>query len=212
MMQGDAGRGTVEPMSSELHVPLETRSTEAVIRRSHFIGKAQPLDSPAAVRELVQREREEHKGCTHVVHAFVTGEVNSQVHGSSDDGEPKGTAGRPVLEVLKGSGFTNILLTVVRYYGGTQLGTGGLVKAYSDSAREVLRDLPGKPLRRETPFRVEVPYPLYEKVKAFLAAHGGTVIDERFGTAVCLEGRVPAERHGELASFLADISAGRIRL
>ena len=202
----------MEPMPSELRVPSETRTAEAVIRRSRFISKAQPLDSPAAVRELVQREREAHRGCTHVVHAFITGEINSQVHGSSDDGEPKGTAGRPALEVLKGSGFTNILLTVVRYYGGTQLGTGGLVKAYSDGAREVLRDLAGRPLRHEVPFQVEVPYPLYEKVKAFLASQGGVVDDERFGTAVRLEGRVPDERRAELAAFLADVSAGRIRL
>ncbi len=199
-------------MSPELQVPAGTRTSEQVIRRSRFIGKAQPLASPAQVRELVHREREAHKGCTHVVHAFISGAANSQVQGSSDDGEPKGTAGRPVLEVLKGSGFTNVLVTVVRYYGGTQLGTGGLVRAYSDSAREVLRDLPGKPLRRETGFRVEVPYPLYEKVRAFLSARDGAVLDESFGTAVRIEGVIPEAHYAEFASLLADLSGGAIRL
>jgi uncharacterized YigZ family protein len=199
-------------MASELWVPTVTGTAELVIRRSRFIGKAQPLADPAGARELVRAERESHKGCTHVVHAFVTGEANSQVQGSSDDGEPKGTAGRPVLEVLKGSNLTNILLTVVRYYGGTNLGTGGLVRAYSDSAREALKGLPRKPLRREAGFRVEVPYPLYEQVKSFLAARNGTVIEEKFGTAVLMAGALPAERYRELAAFLADISSGAIEL
>jgi putative IMPACT (imprinted ancient) family translation regulator len=100
-------------VTSHLQIPAGTSTAELVDRRSRFIGRAQPLASPALVRDLVHAEREAHKGCTHVVHAFITGDVKSQVQGSSDDGEPKGTAGRPVLEVLKGSGFTNVLLTVV---------------------------------------------------------------------------------------------------
>lgn len=199
-------------MASGLWIPTATGTAELVVRRSRFIAKAQPLADPAGARGLVRAERESHKGCTHVVHAFITGEANSQVQGSSDDGEPKGTAGRPVLEVLKGGNFTNILLTVVRYHGGINLGTGGLVRAYTDSSREALKDLPRKPLRREAGFRVEIPYPLYEQVKSFLAARGGTVIEETFGTMVLVTGAVPAERYRELADFLAGISSGAIEL
>ena len=199
-------------MTQSLQVPAGTSTSELVERRSRFIGRAQPLASPAQVRALVHAEREAHKGCTHVVHAFITGDVRSQVQGSSDDGEPKGTAGRPVLEVLKGSGFTNVLLTVVRFYGGTNLGTGGLVRAYSDCARETLRGLPGKPLRREAPFRVEVPYQIYERLKSWLAAHDGEIRGESFDTAVTVEGVVPVERREALATYLADLSGGMVKL
>ncbi len=199
-------------MSEPIQVPAGTSTSELVERRSRFSGKAQPLASPAQVRALVHAEKEAHKGCTHVVHAFITGDVKSQVQGSSDDGEPKGTAGRPVLEVLKGSGFTNVLLTVVRYYGGTKLGTGGLVRAYSDCARETLRGLAGRPLRHETPFRVEVPYQIYERLKSWLAAHDGEIRGESFGTAVTVEGVVPQEHREALATHLADLSGGTVRL
>lgn len=199
-------------MAVPLQIPAGTSTAELVDRRSRFIGRAQPLASPAQVRELIHAEREAHKGCTHVVHAFITGDVKSQVQGSSDDGEPKGTAGRPVLEVLKGSGFTNVLLTVVRYYGGTNLGTGGLVRAYSDCARETLRGLAGRPLRREAAFRVEIPYQLYERLKTWIAAHDGDIRGESFGTAVTVEGVVPEELREALALHLADLSAGAIRL
>jgi uncharacterized YigZ family protein len=199
-------------MGSDLQIPTGTSTSELVDRRSRFIGKAQPLASPAQVREMVHAEREAHKGCTHVVHAFIAGDSKSQVQGSSDDGEPKGTAGRPVLEVLKGSGFTNVLLTVVRYYGGTNLGTGGLVRAYSDCAKEALRSLPGKPLRREVPFRVEIPYQLYERLKSWIALHDGEIRSESFGTAVTVEGVVPEEDREALATHLANLSGGTVRL
>jgi len=199
-------------MAQAMQIPAGTSTSEQVVRRSRFIGKARLLTSPAQVRELVHAEREANKGCTHVVHAFMTGDAKSQVHGSSDDGEPKGTAGRPVLEVLKGSGFTNVLLTVVRYYGGTNLGTGGLVRAYSDCARATLLGLAGKPLRREAPFRVEIPYQLYERLKTWIDAHDGEIRSEFFGTAVTVEGVVPEQRREALAAHLADLSGGAVRL
>jgi uncharacterized YigZ family protein len=199
-------------MAHQLQVPTGTSTSELVERRSRFIGKAQPVAAPAQARELVRAEREVHDGCTHVVHAFITGDAKSQGQGSSDDGEPKGTAGRPVLEVLKGSGFTNVLLTVVRYYGGTNLGTGGLVRAYSDCARETLRGLAGRPLRREAQFRVEIPYHLYERLKSWIATHDGEIRAEEFGTAVTVEGVVPQEGREALAEHLADLSGGTVRL
>jgi uncharacterized YigZ family protein len=201
-----------EGMAPVLRIPTASRTCELVVTRSRFIATAQPLDAPASVRDLVRRKREEYAGCTHVVHAFVTGEANSQVQGSSDDGEPKGTAGRPVLEVLKGSGFTNVLITVVRYYGGTNLGTGGLVRAYADSAKEVLQSLPGKPLVREVSFRITLPYPLYQRVKEFLAAHDGSLLEEKFETEIQLAGVIAESHRDTLDRLLADLSAGKVRL
>ena len=127
-------------------VPLESRTLELFVKRSRFIAKAEKVSSPEEVKPLVRRRREEHPGCSHVVWAFVTGPPKSRTMGLSDDGEPKGTAGRPVLEVLKGSGITDTLVTVVRFFGGTKLGTGGLVRAYSDAARGVLENIPTEEL------------------------------------------------------------------
>ena len=116
---------------------LEHFQTEIVIKHSRFIAEVFPVQTQSQARELLKEQKQKYFDSTHVVHAFVIGK-NCEVLGMSDDGEPSGTAGRPVLDVLKGSGCTNIMLTVTRYFGGTLLGTGGLVKAYSDSAKAVL--------------------------------------------------------------------------
>ena len=105
---------------------LEHFQTELVIKHSRFIAEVFPVENQAAARELLKEQKQKYFDSTHVVHAFVIGK-NAEILGMSDDGEPSGTAGRPVLDVLKGSGCTNIILTVTRYFGGTLLGTGGLV-------------------------------------------------------------------------------------
>lgn len=99
----------------------------------HF--RSFPVETQAQAREKLHEVKQKYFDATHVVHAFSVG-LKSETFGMSDDGEPSGTAGRPVLDVLKGSGITNILLTVTRYFGGTLLGTGGLVHAYSESAKK----------------------------------------------------------------------------
>ena len=116
-----------------MNVPLEEATAELNVKNSRFISEVFPVSSQADAREKLHELKKKYSDATHVVHAFVVG-ASGEVNGMSDDGEPSGTAGRPVLDVLKGSGLTNILLTVTRYFGGTLLGTGGLVHAYSDSA------------------------------------------------------------------------------
>ncbi len=193
-----------------MKIPLSTAVSELTVKHSRFISSAGFFDSPAAAKETIQNVRELHTGCSHVVHAYVVGAAGS-VFEMSDDGEPKGTAGRPVLEVLKGSGITNVMVTVVRYFGGTKLGTGGLVRAYSDSAREVLSFLKTEELVEKVRFTVSVPYTRYEGVHRLIAELAGIIDKENFAESVSLSGMLPAECKDALYKGLADLSGGVIK-
>ena len=111
---------------------------EEVIKGSRFLSELFPCESQSMARDLVKAQKSKYADATHVVHAFVIGS-GAEVLGMSDDGEPSGTAGRPTLDVLKGRGCTNTLITITRWFGGTLLGTGGLVKAYSGGAKQVIQ-------------------------------------------------------------------------
>ena len=110
---------------------------EETIKGSRFLSELFPCSSQAEARELVKSQKAKYADATHVVHAFVIG-PGAEVMGMSDDGEPSGTAGRPALDVLRGRGCTNTVLTITRWFGGTLLGTGGLVRAYTDASKEAL--------------------------------------------------------------------------
>ncbi len=192
------------------HVPAESRSAEIVIKRSRFMATVHLVSSPQEAREIIKQVRAEHPSANHVVHAFITGDARS-VFGLSDDGEPGGTAGRPALEVLKGSGLTDVLVTIVRYFGGTKLGTGGLVQAYTAAVQETLRGLATKEKVALCEARVAFPYPLFERFKLLLEEHEGEVVGEEFGAEVALQIRVPERCTEALDTRLADLSAGRVK-
>ena len=128
-----------------MRVPTATKQAELVIKRSRFIAYAYPIQSSDEVKPLVKELWREHSQATHIVQAFVLG-ARGDEFGMSDNHEPKNTAGRPALEVLKGSELTNILVLIVRYFGGTKLGTGGLVKAYTEAVQAVIAELPSERL------------------------------------------------------------------
>ena len=110
---------------------------EESIKGSRFLSELFPCSSQSQARDIIKSQKEKYSDSSHVVHAFITGK-NGEVMGMSDDGEPSGTAGRPTLDVLKGRLCTNTMLTITRWFGGTLLGTGGLVKAYSSGAKNVI--------------------------------------------------------------------------
>lgn len=193
-------------------VPAGTGVIELEIKRSRFIACAEPVSSAEEARNIVSRKRTEHPGASHVVHAFTVGDAASETSGMSDDGEPKGTAGRPVMEVLKGRKIRNVIVTVVRYFGGTKLGTGGLVKAYGDAAKGALDRLPVTEYRLRVGFALTVPYELYDGAKRMLAELGGTSSGETFTDTVMLEGTLPADAVQEAQLKIGDLSAGKIRL
>ncbi len=191
-----------------MRVLKEERTVEIVVKKSRFIAIARTCTSPAQVKSLVDETRSKYEGATHVVHAAVMGNQFS----FSDDHEPKNTAGRPVFEVVKGSGITNIIVLVVRYFGGTLLGTGGLVKAYGDSAKAVLDGIETEELVQKTRFSMEIGYELYESMKRLLASLDAVVDKEDFGTTVVLGGSVPADVLDKLRACVADMTNGRCKV
>lgn len=192
-----------------MKVPTNTATSELIIRRSRFIGTARYFDDAELIKPTVQQVRDHYDGCNHVAYAFILG-PSGEVSGMSDDREPKGTAGRPMLEVLKGAGLTNTLVTVVRFFGGTKLGTGGLVRAYSDAARGALDLLKSEELIEKVHFAVSVPYALYEAVRRLITESTGVVKSEEFEVEVALQGELPADERAVFETGLADLSGGAV--
>jgi uncharacterized YigZ family protein len=185
--------------------------TELVIQRSRFLGILEPVTDPEAARARLKEAKALYSDATHVVHAFRTGPEGSETHGCSDDGEPSGTAGRPVLDVLKGAGGGNSLLLVVRWFGGTKLGTGGLVKAYGDTAKAVIATAHWEELRLWVEGRVTVSWGEHRALKNELDALGARIESEEFSEGVTLAAQIPGEAFEALQAFTIDLTRGRAR-
>ncbi len=182
------------------------KQAELVVKKSRFIAIARKCSDISDVKKLIEETRSLHPQANHVVHAAIVGNSFS----FSDDKEPKNTAGRPALEVLKGSGISNICVLIVRYFGGTLLGTGGLVKAYSDSTKLVLESIETEELVEMSPFCFSVSYDLYDSTKKILTNLKAGDIKEVFETQIEISGKLPADNFSILKSQLADISNGKI--
>lgn len=193
-------------------VPAAEARAELRSKNSLFIGTAAPAPSVAAVRSLLERLRGEFPDASHHVYAFAVGVGATVIHGMSDDGEPSGTAGRPVLAVVQGSGLGDVVVVVTRYFGGTKLGTGGLVKAYGSTAKAVLEVLPVVEKVERIGGRLVVPYELHARVRLLVAEAEGEVEAEEFGAAVALRLRLRLDRAAGLDAALRELSAGRHRL
>jgi uncharacterized YigZ family protein len=173
-----------------MDVLLEGATATIEVKRSKFIADAFPLTGENPPRDILRRQKERYRDASHVVHAFIAGDTG-EIRGMSDDGEPGGTAARPIMDIIAGIHCTNILLTVTRYFGGTLLGTGGLVRAYGAAARAVLslcKTGPLPPPRRI--LRCTVPYSRYESLARALTAIGAVDLRPDW-TAVGSGGAVP---------------------
>jgi uncharacterized YigZ family protein len=191
-----------------MRVLIEAAEREIEVRKSRFIAIAVPIIELEEIKGYVERTRNEHPNAAHVVHAAVVGPTGGQFS-YSDDREPRNTAGRPALEVLKGSGITNILILIIRYFGGTLLGTGGLVKAYGDSVKAVLEVVNTEELIERVSFSYTIPYSLYEIASLHLVQVEATVEKENFDVEVTVTGILPTSRREELSSYISNISNGQ---
>ena len=190
---------------------LETAETEIEVKKSRFISIAYPVETLEEVKEKVLFTRSLHPNATHVVHSAVVGKSGT-LFSSSDDREPKNTAGRPSLEVLKGSGITNICVCTIRYFGGTLLGTGGLVKAYGDSTKEVLKIVKTEELIERESFVVIMQYDQYTLSKRLLEESKATDLEEDFGVGITIRGKIPSSMHNNLLQGFQNIGQGKIQL
>ncbi len=184
---------------------------EISVKKSRFIAEVFPIQSQVEARELLKEQKKKYKDSSHVVHAFFCG-AQAHISGMSDDGEPAGTAGRPILDIVKGMSITNILLTVTRYFGGTLLGTGGLVKAYGDAARAVLSCALVEPLVVRVSFSYNVDYEIHEVLKRHLADLPISELKEDFAARITVSGLIEKPLISVLCSRVTDLSHGRVEV
>ena len=191
-------------------IPARETRVELQVLNSRFIATAAPVFSVDEAKAFVARIREEFADASHNVPVYLVGYGASVVAHSSDDGEPSGTAGRPALAVLRGSGLGDVAVVVTRYFGGTKLGTGGLVRAYSDSVREVLDALPRAEKVPTHTVLVVTEYSFFERVRLAVEAHRGEILDEKFAADVTVTARFPVERVPAFQEALQELSNGTI--
>jgi len=196
-----------------MEILKEYISFEESIKGSRFLSELFPCTSQAQARELIKAQKTKYADATHVVHAFIIG-PGAELMGMSDDGEPSGTAGRPALDVLKGRVCTNLVLTITRWFGGTLLGTGGLVKAYGNGAKGVLAaaDQAGlfEELVSKKAFTFMTDYALFKILKNTMKDFHISSLSEDFGTEITISGEIREDEYQIFISKLLDISNGKI--
>jgi uncharacterized YigZ family protein len=182
-----------------------TVSAELEIRKSRFIAHAIPVEDRDAAMVELRRLREEHPAATHVCWALLAGGQS----GMSDDGEPSGTAGRPILEVLRHHDLDGVFAAVVRYYGGVKLGAGGLVRAYTEAIASALQHAERVERIAQARLTVEIGYPNEARVRRWIDQEGWELVGSSYEMAVRLTIRLPATALDAASATLRDLTQGR---
>lgn len=181
--------------------------SELLIRKSRFLGCVQPVAGRAEAQRVVEGLRAEHPGAAHVCWALLAGGQSA----ANDDGEPGGTAGRPMLEVLRHQQLEGVLATVVRYFGGVKLGAGGLVRAYTDAVAQALLQAEKLPLQRTLRFACRVPYALEGMVRRELQEAGAALGEVTHGEAVEIAFGVGEDAAPGLQARLNEAGQGQLQ-
>lgn len=193
-------------------IPLDDRIEQLEFKKSLFIASASAVQGPEEAKEKILETREKHPKCSHVVWAYCVGAPEKTTHRMSDDGEPKGTAGRPVLGVIQSRNMTNILITVVRYFGGIKLGRGGLVRAYTQSAAKVVENLKVREIIPKVSMLLEMEYGLHDRIESFLKKSDVQIEEQTYSTNVTVRCIVEKSRLDETCTGLKELSGGRIQI
>jgi uncharacterized YigZ family protein len=192
-------------------VPAQEIRCEFTVSNSHFISTLSPAFSVDEAKAFILRIKAEFPDASHNVPLFLIGHGDSETAHSSDAGEPSGTAGRPALAVLRGSGLGDVAVVVTRYFGGTKLGTGGLVRAYSEAVRLVVDSVPRAEKILTHTIMLVFPYTYLERVRLLVAAQAGTVLDAVFAADVTLTARLAVEKLPAFQASLSDLTKGRVQ-
>ncbi|MBS0292835.1 MAG: YigZ family protein [Proteobacteria bacterium] len=180
--------------------------SELIIKKSRFIGCVQPMADRASAQAVVDTLRQQHPGAAHVCWALLAGGQSAAV----DDGEPGGTAGRPMLDVLRHQDLEGVLATVVRYFGGVKLGAGGLVRAYTDTVAQALLPADKVALQRMQTLCCSVPYALEGLLRREIEAAGAELLDVAHGAQVQLRLRLPEAVAEAFTAKLGELCHGRV--
>jgi uncharacterized YigZ family protein len=197
-------------MTEPYLIPDKFHRIETEVARSRFIASVGYTPTVDDAKAFLGQIRAEMPDASHHVYAFRVGYGASVIEGMSDDGEPAGTAGPPVLAVLRGSKIGDIAIVVTRYFGGTKLGTGGLVRAYSEAAHVALNSLTTTFKIEKRLLGIEIPYHLYNQVKLLIEAHHGTIEEELFEANITLMIRFALDDIPRFTDALRDLSSGKI--
>jgi len=200
-------------MEETFLAPAREAHVEFIERRSRFIGHVAPAFSAGQAEGYISSIRKEHRSATHNVYAYVISHDdtagNGPVERVSDDGEPKGTAGYPVLEVIKKRGTSNVVCVVTRYFGGILLGSGGLIRAYGKAASMALDAAGVAQYARHALLRISLDYDQFGKVKHELASFGYSPSETLFGEKVTLESYVKPGHVSPIIARIRDLTAGK---
>lgn len=195
---------------TEYYIPTGHSETELVEKRSRFIGQVWRVSSEEEARARIEETRKKHYDARHNCWCYrlhVGG-----VERYSDDGEPQGTAGQPMLNVFQREEVTDVVCVVTRYFGGVLLGAGGLVRAYSKSAKDALDAAGISVVRRWVAMEVPCVYAQFEEVRREVARFDGVVDKVDYGADVLLSVLIPEERSASFAAHLLDASAGTVEV
>jgi uncharacterized YigZ family protein len=192
----------------EYLVPREFGEDEFTEKKSRFIGRVWLVETEEEALEKIQQMKKQHYDATHNCWAYI---IKDGAVRFSDDGEPGGTAGMPMLQVLQREGLFNVVCVVTRYFGGILLGAGGLVRAYTKGAK-IAVDAAGKSMKRVwSVLYVACPYSFYERVKLEVDAHGGIIRNTEFGAEVELEILLPQGNVDGFLYQLTELSAATVQ-
>lgn len=197
-------------MSARYPIPASRHRVEEEILRSRFITTVGPASTLEEAREFIDSVRSEFADASHNCWAYVVGSPGSTGQiGLSDDGEPHGTAGRPMLTVLLHSGVGDIVAVVTRYFGGTLLGKGGLVKAYSGGVQLALQDLPTVPYVPSSELLIVIDYAMVTPFQRLYPDYEVTIVDQDFAADVTYHLRLPQDQLDNFTNALTELTQGR---
>ncbi len=199
-----------EPSSDPFDIPAEEIQVSHVVVNSRFIARLAPVFDIDEARAYIDWVRRKFPDASHHVPAFIIGGGKTKTEYCSDDGEPSGTAGKPVLTVLRGSSLGNAILVVTRYFGGTLLGKGGLVKAYTESAQLAVRSVNRARKKHFLIAEMVLPYNQFDQIRALVASQNGKIESEEFTDLVRMVVKIPGEGFDSFEASIRELSAGKI--
>ncbi len=190
---------------SEYFIPAGAGEAEFVEKRSSFLGHVRYVETEDEAKAFVTEMKKKFYDARHNCWCYI---IKDGAVRYSDDGEPQGTAGVPMLEVLKREGVTNVVCVVTRYFGGVLLGTGGLLRAYTKSAKDALDAAGICVVRRWVKAEIACSYAMLERLKTECTAIGGVVADIEYSADVCLKLLLPEDKADAFSQRTADVTAG----
>lgn len=192
---------------TEYYIPTASSVTEFTEKRSRFIGHVWRVETEEEARTCIEETRKKHYDARHNCWCYILKDGPVRY---SDDGEPQGTAGQPMLNVFQREGITNVCCVVTRYFGGILLGAGGLVRAYTQSAKDALDEAGISVVRRWVAMEIPCTYAQFEGMRREAESFGGVVENVDYGADVVLSALLPEERAAEFSAHILDLSAGTV--